>query len=99
METTVNKGFIVLSPLASGPIGFASKRPLLGSSRKPRDRLQPAAGARSDICFCNRTIGIPELMSVSSNEAELRALMLAGLSGDAAAHRALLERLSSQLRG
>jgi len=38
-------------------------------------------------------------MSVSSNEPELRALMVAGLSGDAAAHRALLERLSSQLRG
>lgn len=38
-------------------------------------------------------------MSVSSAEPELRALMIAGLSGDAAAHRSLLERLSGQLRG
>lgn len=40
-----------------------------------------------------------ELMSVSSIEPELRALMIAGLGGDAAAHRSLLEKLSSQLRG
>ena len=33
-----------------------------------------------------------------ANEAELRALMTAGLNGDAAAHRALLERLSRHLR-
>ena len=38
-------------------------------------------------------------MSVPSTEPELRALMIAGLGGDAAAHRMLLERLSSQLRG
>lgn len=38
-------------------------------------------------------------MSVSSIEPELRALMIAGLGGDAAAHRSLLERLSRQLRG
>jgi RNA polymerase sigma-70 factor (ECF subfamily) len=38
-------------------------------------------------------------MDVRSTEPELRALMIAGLGGDAAAHRALLERLSSQLRG
>jgi RNA polymerase sigma-70 factor (ECF subfamily) len=35
---------------------------------------------------------------MTSNEAALRALMLAGLDGDAAAHRALLERLSGPLR-
>lgn len=34
-----------------------------------------------------------------SNEPELRALMLAGLNGDAAAHTQLLERLSGHLRG
>ncbi|HWZ78137.1 MAG TPA: sigma-70 family RNA polymerase sigma factor [Candidatus Sulfotelmatobacter sp.] len=33
------------------------------------------------------------------NEQELRALMISGLDGDGAAHRALLERLSSHLRG
>lgn len=38
-------------------------------------------------------------MSVAASEPELHALMVAGLGGDAAAHRALLERLSSQLRG
>ncbi len=38
-------------------------------------------------------------MSVSPNESELHTLMVAGLAGDAAAHRALLERLSRQLRG
>ena len=37
-------------------------------------------------------------MSVPSTEPELHALMLAGLDGDAAAHRSLLERLSTQLR-
>jgi RNA polymerase sigma-70 factor, ECF subfamily len=38
-------------------------------------------------------------MDVRSTEPELRALMIAGLGGDGAAHRALLEKLSSQLRG
>jgi RNA polymerase sigma-70 factor (ECF subfamily) len=33
------------------------------------------------------------------NEQELRALMISGLDGDGAAHRALLERLSGHLRG
>src|SRR5882762_7992681 len=37
-------------------------------------------------------------MDVRSTEPELRALMLAGLNGDAASHKELLERLSSQLR-
>lgn len=37
-------------------------------------------------------------MNVTSTESELRALMLAGNSGDAAAYRSLLEKLSSQLR-
>jgi RNA polymerase sigma-70 factor (ECF subfamily) len=37
-------------------------------------------------------------MSMKSNEAELRALMLAGLDGDAVAHKALLEALSGALR-
>jgi len=37
-------------------------------------------------------------MDVRSTEPELRALMMAGLDGDAAAHKALLEMLSSQLR-
>lgn len=38
-------------------------------------------------------------MDVISTEPELRGLMLAGLNGDAVAHRALLEKLSAQLRG
>lgn len=38
-------------------------------------------------------------MSVQAAEPELHALMVAGLGGDSAAHRTLLERLSSQLRG
>jgi len=39
-----------------------------------------------------------ELMDIRSSEPELRELMIAGLDSDAAAHRALLERLSGQLR-
>ena len=35
---------------------------------------------------------------MTSNEAALRALMMAGLDGDAAAHRTLLDRLSRHLR-
>lgn len=35
---------------------------------------------------------------MTANEVELRALMAAGLNGDAAAHRAVLDRLSSRLR-
>jgi RNA polymerase sigma-70 factor (ECF subfamily) len=37
-------------------------------------------------------------MDMRSDEPELRALMLAGLDGDAAAHRDLLTRLSTHLR-
>src|SRR5258708_1331837 len=37
-------------------------------------------------------------MDIRSSEPDLRALMISGLDGDAAAHRALLERLSGQLR-
>jgi RNA polymerase sigma-70 factor (ECF subfamily) len=37
-------------------------------------------------------------MDVRSSEPELRALMIAGLDGAATAHRALLEKLSGQLR-
>ena len=38
-------------------------------------------------------------MNVSTSELELRALMISALDGDAAAHRTLLENLSSWLRG
>jgi RNA polymerase sigma-70 factor (ECF subfamily) len=38
-------------------------------------------------------------VAVPTDEADLKALMVAGLEGDSAAHRALLERLSSRLRG
>src|ERR1700716_3862600 len=37
-------------------------------------------------------------MDIRTSEPDLRAMMISGLDGDAAAHRALLERLSSQLR-
>jgi RNA polymerase sigma-70 factor (ECF subfamily) len=37
-------------------------------------------------------------MNARSSEPELRSLMLAGLDGDAAAHKALLTRLSAHLR-
>jgi len=37
-------------------------------------------------------------MNIRSDELELRGLMLAGLDGDAAAHKALLTRLSANLR-
>ena len=37
-------------------------------------------------------------MDVRSTELELRSLMIAGLDGDAAAHKSLLESLSRQLR-
>ena len=36
---------------------------------------------------------------MTTHEIELKALMLAGLDGDAASHRALLDRLSRRLRG
>src|SRR5258705_8036285 len=38
-------------------------------------------------------------MDIRSKEPELRTLMLAGLDGDAAAHKALLRKLSAYLRG
>jgi RNA polymerase sigma-70 factor (ECF subfamily) len=38
-------------------------------------------------------------MNVSSTEPELHSLMIAGLRGEASAHRTLLEKLSGQLRG
>jgi RNA polymerase sigma-70 factor (ECF subfamily) len=38
-------------------------------------------------------------MDVKAAERELRALMVAGLEGDAAAHKALLSKLSGHLRG
>src|SRR6266568_4591223 len=38
-------------------------------------------------------------MNVQTTEPELRALMISALGGDVAAHRAVLEKLSSQLRG
>src|SRR5262249_12800912 len=41
---------------------------------------------------------VRELMNLRSDERELRSLMLAGLDGDAAAHKALLTRLSTYLR-
>jgi len=37
-------------------------------------------------------------MDIRSSEPELRALMITGLDGDEAAHRAMLERLSAHLR-
>lgn len=47
---------------------------------------------------CNQQAGSCELMGVASAEPDLRALMLAGLDGETAAHKALLERLSGHLR-
>src|SRR2546427_1980098 len=47
---------------------------------------------------CNQSRGCDELMDIRSSEPDLRALMISGLDGDAAAHRALLEKLSGQLR-
>jgi RNA polymerase sigma-70 factor (ECF subfamily) len=38
-------------------------------------------------------------MTISSDEPELRALMLAGLDGDEASHKSLLTKLSAYLRG
>src|SRR6266699_4734169 len=48
---------------------------------------------------CNGKAEVCEFMNVSTSELELRALMISGLDGDAAAHRTLLENLSSRLRG
>lgn len=61
----------------------------------PRDGVPPKMGwAPSD----SRRIEAAEAMDIKSDEPELRALMLAGLDGDAAAHKALLARLSVYLR-
>ena len=45
-----------------------------------------------------RRVGSRGLMNIRSDEPELRSLMLAGLDGDAAAHKELLGRLSGYLR-
>jgi RNA polymerase sigma-70 factor (ECF subfamily) len=55
-------------------------------------------GVDNDACNCNQSRACDELMDVRPSEPEFRALMTSGLDGDAAAHRALLERLSDQLR-
>jgi hypothetical protein len=49
---------------------------------------------------CNQTGRVGELIeiNVTTQEIELKALMLASLDGDAASHRALLDRLSRRLR-
>jgi RNA polymerase sigma-70 factor, ECF subfamily len=78
----------------------------------PRRERLPAAGAplnwarpRSGVAsiFCGRPrrkqwIEAGGVMDVKSREHELRTLMIAGLEGDATAHRALLSRLSGHLR-
>ena len=46
----------------------------------------------------NRQARSENKMNMRSDEPELRGLMLAGLDGDAAAHKALLTRLSANLR-
>ena len=48
--------------------------------------------------ICNRSTRLYELVNVPTAELELRPLMIAALGGDADAHRAVLERLSRQLR-
>jgi RNA polymerase sigma-70 factor (ECF subfamily) len=48
--------------------------------------------------FVTASLNRSEIVDVRSYETELRALMLAGLDGDAPAHRALLRGLSSHLR-
>jgi RNA polymerase sigma-70 factor (ECF subfamily) len=60
--------------------------------------LMTKAGIHETI-RCNEKARFTEVMDVRSSEPELRTLMMAGLDGDAAAHKNLLERLSSQLRG
>src|SRR5712692_5119226 len=45
-----------------------------------------------------RPIRSRKRMDIRSDEPELRSLMLAGLDGDAASHKALLKRLSAYLR-
>ena len=53
---------------------------------------------RAGCNFDGRITGCIIEMNLRSDEPELRRLMLAGLDGDAAAHKALLTRLSSNLR-
>src|SRR5262245_31466844 len=58
----------------------------------------PAVGSAG---ACNQTTSTCEHMGrhrVATNEAELKSLMIAGLAGQASAHRALLDRLSRYLR-
>jgi RNA polymerase sigma-70 factor (ECF subfamily) len=55
-----------------------------------RKKFEPASHSRQTKAT--------EIMDVRSDEPELRTLMLAGLGGDAAAHKALLTRLSAYLR-
>jgi RNA polymerase sigma-70 factor (ECF subfamily) len=57
-------------------------------------RLRTVSGMPSR----NHVVGSYERMNVRSSEPELRTLMIAGLNGDAAAHKALLSRLGAHLR-
>src|SRR5580692_360554 len=66
---------------------------MVAASRYPDD------GRQLHEPGCNEMSEVSELMNVSTSELELRALMISGLDGDAAAHRTLLENLSSRLRG
>jgi RNA polymerase sigma-70 factor (ECF subfamily) len=53
---------------------------------------------RASCNFDGRITDCTIFMNIRSDEPELRGLMLAGLDGDGAAHKALLTRLSGNLR-
>lgn len=69
-----------------------------GLPSKSQIRLAAPIGYIPHPAVSNRQPESSKIMDVTSYETELRALMLAGLGGDARAHRALLKGLSSRLR-
>jgi RNA polymerase sigma-70 factor, ECF subfamily len=81
-------------PLAFLPIGA----PRLFWPAKS-DRRAPARPAVPRRAAAAEHDGAREPMGLRSVEPELRALMVAGLDGDAAAHRVLLTKVSALLRG
>src|SRR6266851_5689886 len=85
-------------------VGHLCPPPRASGSVMPEARR---AGGTSDRCLRTtreapsriRQLRAAAVMDIRSDEPQLRTLMLAGLDGDAAAHKALLSRLSAYLRG
>jgi RNA polymerase sigma-70 factor, ECF subfamily len=72
--------------------------PAVRAASKSSIRVAAPIGYIPHQAVCKRHPEPSEIMDVRSYETEVRALMLAGLDGDARAHCSLLKGLSSHLR-